>query len=77
VKDAVATMDGLLPDDQRGLIQIDGPTLPIAPCLSDAALRAAVPNMPCTSLRDGFAATLEDFRRLHAAGQLPLDDIEN
>lgn len=77
VQDAVATMDALLPEDQRGLIQIDGPTLPIAPRLSDAALRAAVPNMPSTSLRDGLAATLEDFRRLHAAGQLPLDDIEN
>ena len=70
-------MDELLPESQRGLIQIDGPTLPIAPRLSDAALRAAIPHLPSTSLRDGLAATLADFRRLHAAGRLPFDDIEN
>lgn len=77
VQDAVSVMDQVLPESQRGLIQVDGPTLPIAPSLSDAALRAALPDLPCTSLADGFAETLEHFQRLAAADRLPTHDLEN
>ena len=76
VAEAVAVMDEVLPEAQRGLIQIDGPTLPIAPSLSDAALRKALPDLPCTSLRDGFAATLASFQALAADDRLPTDDLE-
>lgn len=76
VQAAIDAMDRLLPEEQRGLVSVDGPSLPIAPRLSDAALRAAVPDLPYTSLEEGLAATLNDFRRLHAEGRLPLDDIE-
>lgn len=76
VSAAVAVMDEVLPEGQRGLIQVDGPTLPIAPSLSDAALRRAIPNLPCTSLRDGFAASLGHFQALAAADRLPTDDLE-
>lgn len=76
VSAAVALMDEVLPESQRGLIQVDGPTLPIAPSLSDVALRQAIPHLPCTSLRDGFAATLDHFQTLAAADRLPIDDLE-
>lgn len=76
VATAVQRMDEVLPEERRGLIQVDGPVLPIAPELDDAALRAAVPNLPRTQLRDGLAATLADFHRLDQEGRLPIDDLE-
>ena len=74
---AVALMDEVLPEPQRGLIQVDGPGLPIAPRLSDAALRAALPDLPSTSLREGFGATLQHFQELASAGRLPTDDLDS
>ena len=76
VAQAVALMDEVLPEEKRGLIQANGPTLPIAPSLNDAALRQALPGLPSTSLRDGFTATLSHFQTLAAAGRLPTDDLE-
>ena len=57
-------------------IRAEGPELPIAPHLSDGALRAAVPGLPATPLADGVAETMERFRRLHAEGRLPTEDLE-
>jgi nucleoside-diphosphate-sugar epimerase len=75
VAEFVAEINALLPPDLQDLIQIDGPTLPIAPCLDESALQKMVPNLPKTSLQNGLQETLDLFQRLHAENRLPLDDI--
>lgn len=57
-----------LPEAARGLIRVDGPPLPIASSLSDAALRRAVPGLPSTDLRTGIAETVQRFTRLRDRG---------
>ncbi len=57
-----------LPASARGLIRVDGPPIPIASSLSDAALRRAVQDIPSTGLRTGIAETLRRFTALRDRG---------
>ena len=60
----VTEVERRLPEAQRGLIRVDGPPIPMAATLSDRALRAAVPGLPWTSVRDGVTQTVAHFGRL-------------
>lgn len=57
-----------LPEASRGLIRVDGPPIPIASSLSDAALRRAVPGISSTDVRTGIAETLQRFTALRDRG---------
>jgi nucleoside-diphosphate-sugar epimerase len=75
VEDVVASIDGILPEHRRGLVDCDGPTLPIPGCLDDGALESLVGPPPRTSLHDGLRRTYEAFLRLHEDGRLDLRDL--
>lgn len=62
--DFVAEIENLCPQ-ARGCIQLSGPPIPVACDLDDSKLRAFLPALPETSLRDGIEETLEIFGRLH------------
>ena len=71
----VAELEDLLPS-ARGLIQFGGDPIPVAVDYDDSELRAFLPSMPNTSLRQGIEETLNGFRRLQQAGTLDLSDLE-
>jgi len=73
--DFVARIEALLPT-AKGLIQLSGGQIPVAYDMDDADLRAFLPDLPRTSLADGIAATLADFRRLQAAGRLDAAELD-
>ena len=60
----------------RGKITCDDVQMPIAPELDDSALRAEVGCLPKTPLREGIAATIAVFQRLHINGELDLADLD-
>jgi nucleoside-diphosphate-sugar epimerase len=68
VADFVRLAETMLPETARGLMRVDGPPIPIASSLSDAALRRAVPGVPSTDLRTGIAETLQRFTALRDRG---------
>lgn len=68
VAEFVRRAEAQLPEAARGLIRVDGPPLPIASSLSDAALRRAVPGLPSTDLHTGIAETVQRFTRLRERG---------
>jgi nucleoside-diphosphate-sugar epimerase len=76
VGEVVAEIDERLPPPSRGLISFGGPPIPMPPALDDTALRAAVPDLPRTDLRDGIQDTIDRFTALREAGRLDLSDIE-
>ena len=71
----VAELEDLLPSAQ-GLIRFGGDPIPVAVDYDDSELRAFLPSMPNTSLRQGIEETLNGFRRLQQAGTLDLSDLE-
>ena len=58
-----------------GLIDVDGPELPIPPKLDGRAIHDDIPGLPTTTLDDGVRETIERFRELHAAGRLDTRDL--
>jgi len=68
VTEFVRLAEAALPAESHGLIRVDGPPIPIASSLSDAALQRAVPGLPHTSLRHGIAETLRRFTSLRDRG---------
>ncbi|MDE0889370.1 MAG: NAD(P)-dependent oxidoreductase [Phycisphaerales bacterium] len=75
VEKVIEIIDSILPESRRGLIDCDGPHLPIPGALDDSALAAAIGPPPRTSLRDGLAATYAAFSALHSSGSLDLRDL--
>jgi nucleoside-diphosphate-sugar epimerase len=75
VEEVITMIDEIVPENRRGLINCDGPNLPIPGALDDAALAAAIGPPPRTSLRDGLASTYAAFLALHARGSLDLRDL--
>ena len=75
VEDVVDAIDGILPADRRGLVDCDGPPLPIPGALDDGLLESIIGPPPRTPLRDGLLRTYEAFLRLHDAGRLDLRDL--
>ena len=71
----VAEIEDLLPS-AKGLIQFGGDPIPVAVDYDDSELRAFLPSMPTTPLRQGVEETLNGFRRLQQAGKLDLSDLE-
>jgi len=58
------------------LTTFDGPPIPIAPALSDAAIRRVVGDLPSTPLEIGVHETMKRFAGLRDAGKLDTSDIE-
>ena len=75
IAEFVAELEDLLPS-AKGLIQFGGDPIPVAVDYDDSELRAFLPAVPNTPLRQGIKETLEGFRRLQQAGKLDLSDLE-
>jgi len=60
----------------RELATFDGPPIPIAAALSDAAIRRTIGELPVTPLGEGVRETMRRFVELRAAGRLDTGDIE-
>lgn len=75
VDDVVALIDDIVPGERRGLVDCDGPMLPIPGRLDDCLLESLIGPPPRTSLRDGLRRTYDAFLRLHEAGRLDLRDL--
>ncbi len=76
VGDAVRILEGALGPAARGLVSIDGPSIPMPPSLDDSAIRAVVAGLPQTSLEQGISDTIRRFQRLRDEGRLDTDDID-
>jgi nucleoside-diphosphate-sugar epimerase len=69
VEEFVAALERLRPAG-AGLVTAEGPHVPVAYRMDDAALRARVPGIPKTPLVDGMEKTLRLFEGLKADGRL-------
>jgi nucleoside-diphosphate-sugar epimerase len=58
------------------LITFDGPPIPIAPALDDAAIRKLIGDLPSTSLETGMRETMDRFAALRDAGVLDTTDLD-
>lgn len=67
VENGLAMLKQLVPDAK---VSCTGTPFPFPPDMSDAPLRAHVPNYPSVSVSDGVAATYEAFVQLHSEGRL-------
>src|SRR5262245_5846039 len=54
----------------RELVTFSGPDIPIAPTLSDAAIRKVIHDLPSTPLRQGIEETMTRFEELRDQGRL-------
>jgi nucleoside-diphosphate-sugar epimerase len=61
---------------RRELVTFSGNPIPIAPALSDAALRQAVGDLPTTPVKAGVRETMKRFAELRDNGKLDTSDIE-
>jgi nucleoside-diphosphate-sugar epimerase len=59
------------------LITFDGPPIPIAPAMNDAAIRTYIGALPSTPLETGVRETMQRFASLRDAGRLDTSDIDN
>jgi nucleoside-diphosphate-sugar epimerase len=69
MEELIALLERLRPG-ARQLITACGPPVPVACRMSDAALRAAVPDLPKTPLEQGVRRTIEQFERLERERRL-------
>jgi len=69
MEELIALLERLRPG-ARQLITACGPPVPVAYRMSDAALRAAVPDLPKTPLEEGVRRTIEQFERLERERRL-------
>ena len=60
----------------RDLVTIGGDPIPIAPALSDAAIRNAIGDLPATAVKEGVRETMKRFAELRDAEKLDTSDIE-
>ncbi len=68
VEQGLVELRKIAPDAQ---VSCSGTPFPFPPDLSDAALRAHVPDYPSISVQDGIKATYAAFMQLKAEGRLP------
>lgn len=61
----------------KDLITVGGPPIPIAPALSDSAIRQSIPGLPSTPLVDGIRDTMSRFSQLAKAGVLDISDLSS
>lgn len=76
VSEVVRLIDESLPVENRGLITFDGPPIPVAPMLSDAAIRRAMGELPNTPLEVGVRETIKRFIALRDESRLDTRDID-
>jgi nucleoside-diphosphate-sugar epimerase len=60
----------------RDLVTFGGAPIPIAPAMSDAAIRKTIGHLPATPLEAGISETMRRFAQLRADGNLDTSDIE-
>ncbi len=63
--------------EKRGGLRIEGPEIPIPPRLDGRALMRDIPNLPCTPLEEGVAATMQHFSELQDQDRLRQDDLDS
>jgi len=59
----------------RELVTFGGPDIPIAPTMSDAAIRNVISGLPSTPLRQGIEETLRRFAELRDQNRLDMSDL--
>jgi len=59
----------------RELVTFSGPEIPIAPLLSDAAIRSVIHDLPSTPLRRGIEETMRRFGGLRDRDRLDVSDL--
>jgi UDP-glucose 4-epimerase len=73
VADIVAEIERVRPDS---MITYAEEPLSIPPEMDDSAIRAALGELPSTSLATGVRATIERFAELHRGGRLDTSDLD-
>ncbi|MDQ3686822.1 MAG: NAD(P)-dependent oxidoreductase [Acidobacteriota bacterium] len=76
VAEMVRVIDEELPAHQRGLVTFGGAPIPVAPHLSDAAIRTTIGDVPSTPLVEGVRETIKRFIELRDEGRLDTSDID-
>jgi nucleoside-diphosphate-sugar epimerase len=64
------------PDPKGGLVTFGGLPIPIAPALSDGAIRKVIPDLPNTPIETGISETMRLFADLRDADRLDTSDID-
>jgi nucleoside-diphosphate-sugar epimerase len=62
---------------KAALITFDGPPIPIAPALDDAAIRKFIGHLPSTPFAIGVRETMDRFAALRDAGTLETTDLDH
>ena len=62
---------------QAELITFGGPEIPVAPSMSDVAIRKVVDGLPVTPLEVGIEETMSRFATLREEGRLDVMDLES
>jgi len=62
---------------QAELITFGGPEIPVAPSMSDVAIRKVVDGLPVTPLEVGIEKTMSRFATLREEGRLDVMDLES
>jgi len=75
VQHVIDVIDGILPQEHRGLIDCDGPALPMPGALCDETLAGLLEDVPGTALAQGLNETYLAFRDLHERGLLDTRDL--
>ena len=70
------TVDRIADLIDSDLVTFGGPPIPIAPAISDAAIRGVIRGLPSTPLETGVRETMERFAALRDAGRLDTSDID-
>jgi nucleoside-diphosphate-sugar epimerase len=76
IEQIVRTINAHLPESARGLVTFGGPAVPVHPFVSDAAIRAAIGDLPRTPLEVGIRETIQRFVALRDEGRLDTSDID-
>lgn len=75
IAEFVAELENLVPS-ARGLIRCEGDPIPVAVDYDDSELKAFLPKLRDTPLRQGIKETLQSFARLKQDGKLDISDLE-
>lgn len=77
VEEFVRIAEGVLPEEHRGFISVDGPALPLPAELDGSSFQKAFPDFSRTSVEDGIARTVDGFIKLQQGGKLRTHDLED
>ena len=72
----IEAINNELPTEARHLITYGGPAIPINPAMSDAAIRAALGDLPVTPLAVGVRETIRRFTDLRRENRLDASDLD-